>query len=166
MQPSAAVVALVDDDGIAVAVVVVEQVVVNLSEALAVHGFHMNVSQASARETVDDMAVAVYPTLVEQFFQGTLADGTDGDVLAVDGKADGLPDLAVEQVVIVHAALNGDTVDFLDDAACGNLFGGQRAALDGLLDAETVAIIGGVEEDTQMGRGLRGTIRIVAGASM
>ena len=63
MEPTAAVEAGVDDDGVAVAVAA-EQAVVDGLEAAVVHTLDVDVAHASAGEGVDEGLVALDPHLV------------------------------------------------------------------------------------------------------
>ena len=47
VQPSAAIATLVDDDGVAAAVLVAEQFAVDVTEVLAVHGSDVNIGYAT-----------------------------------------------------------------------------------------------------------------------
>ncbi len=173
VQPSAAVVALVHDHCVAVAVLVGEQFAVDGAEALAVHGLHVDVGYLAVRHAVHDGAVAVYPTLVEQFLLCGLRDGLDGEVEAfalgvLDGEAHVLACLSVEQGVVVLACLDGLAVYLLDDGSCARLvlLHGEGAALDDLLYLQSVALVGGVEEHAEGCRGEGGSLCGVAAAGV
>ena len=75
MEPASAIVALVDDDTAAIAVLVAEQITIHLTETVAVHRLDVHVGHLPARETVDELAVTVYPTLVDKVAECRLADG-------------------------------------------------------------------------------------------
>ena len=65
-------------------------------------------------------------------------------------------------MVVVHAFADGHAVNLLDDAARGNAFHGQGAALDDLLNAQAVAVVVRVEEHAYLGGLLRRAVRVVA----
>ena len=142
VQPAAAVVAFIDDDGLAVAVLVAEQFTIDGAERWAVHFLDMDIGQLTAREAVHQGTVAVHPALVEQFILLALADGLDCDIRAllgrrvVDGDMDGLASLAIKHPVVILASQNVVTIDFLDDAAGGDtcLLHVKGTTLDDLLD--------------------------------
>ena len=174
VQPAATIVALVHDDGAAVAVTVAEQVAVNLAEAVAIHGLDMDVGHLSAGQAVYQLAVAVDPALVDERAELCLRDGLDNDGERrcsggpADGDVDGLASLAVEHPVVVLAGLDGMAVNLLDDAAGGDarIPDGEGAALDDLQHTQSVALVVGVEEEAQAGRLQCGAVRIVAGTGV
>ena len=169
VQPAAAVVALIHDDGLAVAVSVAEQLAIDGAETLTVHLLDMDIGQLPTRQAVDQRAVAVHPALVEQFGLLALADGLDGDIKAlallgvIDAHADRFAGLAVEHPIVILALTDLVAVDLLDDAASGHsrLLDGKRATLDDLLHAQAVALIGVVQEQAQRGGLEGGTLGIV-----
>ena len=69
VQPATTIVALVDDDSLAVAVLLVQHLAVDFAEACTVHGLDVDVSHLTTRETVYQLAVAVYPALVDERVQ-------------------------------------------------------------------------------------------------
>ena len=105
------------------------------------------------------MFVAVYPALVKQIVEGTLADGLDDDVATlailgiVNGDVRSLASLAVQHIVVVFATLDGLSVYLLDDIASFHtrVALSKGSTLDDFLDAQSIAIILLVNEYTQMG---------------
>lgn len=147
VQPSAAIVAFVYDDGVLGAVLCTEQFAVDGAEAVAVHLPDVDVGDSSVREAVYHGAVAVYPASVEQVFLLTLGNGFDGNVepllgLGVEDRhADGLACLSVEQIVVVLVLEDGLAVNLLYDAAAHDVgfLHCERAALDDLFHLQAVA---------------------------
>ena len=74
VQPAATIMALVYDYSVSVSVLVAQQFTVNGAETLRIHRLNVNISDASARNAVNESAVAVYPSLVEQVVEFTLRD--------------------------------------------------------------------------------------------
>ena len=157
VQPASAVVAFIDDDSLAVAVLVAEQFTIDGAERRAVHLLDMDIGQLAAREAVHQSTVAVHPALVEQFILLTLADGLDGDIRTllgrrvIDGDMDGLAGLAIKHPIVILAGQNVVAVNFLDDTAGGDtcLLHVKGATLDDLLDTKAVALIGIVQEEAK-----------------
>ena len=131
----------------------------------------MDVGQSSVRQAVDELAVAVDPSAIEQFGLLAVADGFHADVEALlgrwieDSHADGLAGFTIKHPVIIFSSSDVDAIDSLDNApGCDTgLLNVKGAALDDLLDAQAVTLISIIEEKAQ-GRGLkRGSIGIVSG---
>ena len=111
VQPAATIVTLIYDDGILGAVLLAQQFTIYGAETLAVHRLHVHIGYSAVRNTVHDGTVSIHPSLVEQLLLGTLRDGLDGEVEALalsvlDGKADVLASLSVEQRIVVFACLD------------------------------------------------------------
>ena len=159
MQPAAAIVTLIDDNGLAVAVLVTEQFTIDGAETLTVHLLDVNIGQLTMRKTIDQCTVAVHPAFVEQFILITLADGLDIDVEAlsclgvIDTDANGLAGLAIEHPVVVLIGKNLIAIDLLDDAAGSYtcLLHIEGATLDDLINLQTVTLIAVVQEESQSG---------------
>ena len=133
----------------------------------------MNISDASARNAVNESAVAVYPTLVEQIVEFALRDSLHRNLhLLAFGVSDAesyiLANLSVEQWEVVHSGFNLLAVDALDDAAgCyACILHIERTTFDNLLNLQAVALILRVEEYTQVGCGKRTVACVVAGSCM
>ena len=60
------------DYSVSVSVLVAQQFAVNGAETLRIHRLNVNISDASARNAVNESAVAVYPSLVEQVVEAAL----------------------------------------------------------------------------------------------
>ena len=130
----------------------------------------MHVGHLTARETVNQLAVAVYPALVDEVAERRLADGLDrhfeglAALRFAHGDAYGLAGLAVEHPVIVLASLDGVAVNLFDDAARGDtrFLDGKGTALDDFLHFEPITVIGRVEEQAEAGGLQRCTVWIEA----
>ena len=173
VQPAATIMALVYDYSVSVSVLVAQQFAVNGAETLRIHRLNVNISDASARNAVNESAVAVYPSLVEQVVEFALRDSLHRNLhlLALgvsDAEAYILANLSVEQWEVVHSGFNLLAVDALDDAAGCNarILHIERTTLDNLLNLQTVALILRVEEYSQVGGGKRAVRSVVAGSCM
>ena len=62
---------LVNHYCITIAIALAEQFLIHLAETLAIHGFYVNIGDASARDAIYKSTIAVNPTLVKQFFEFT-----------------------------------------------------------------------------------------------
>ena len=133
----------------------------------------MNISDASARNAVNESAVAVYPSLVEQVVEAALRDSLHRNLhLLALGVSDAetyiLAYLSVEQWEVVHSGFNLLAVDALNDAAgfYARILHIERTTLDNLLNLQAVTLILRVEEYTQVGCGERAVRSVVAGSCM
>ena len=144
---------LVNHYCITIAIVLAEQFLIHLAETLAIHGFYVNISDASARDAIYKSTIAVNPTLVKQFFEFTRRYRFDDDVLFLTLHTDAyrFACLAVEQCIIVVASHNLHSINTLDDVAWlhSSLLHCKRSTLDYLLYLESVAFPFLVEEESE-----------------
>ena len=72
VQPATAIMTLIHNHCVTIAILVAQQLAIYRAETLAVHRLHVNVSDATARNAIHDGAVSIHPALVEQLLLRSL----------------------------------------------------------------------------------------------
>ena len=173
MQPTAAVEAGVDDDGLPVAVAS-QQLGVGVSETGAVHACHVDIADLPVGELVHHILALFDPALVKQVVQTGGIDGFDVFVPlflfggVVDGDAGAFAGFAFQQREVIFACLDFAVVDFADNHACLDFIVRQveGTAGDDLGDFQSVARMVRVEECAQSGSGSPAHAGTVSGTRM
>ena len=144
---------LVNHYCITIAIALAEQFLIHLAETLAIHGFYVNISDASARDAIYKSTIAVNPTLVKQFFEFTRRYRFDDDVLFLTLHTDAyrFAGFTIEQGIIVVASHNLHSVDTLDNVTSLHscVLHCKWSTLDYLLYLESVAIPFLIEEKSE-----------------
>ena len=158
MQTATTIEADVDNDTIAL-VVLTQYLAVNLAIAGIVHRLDVNISQTTARDTVDDVLVVFNPALVEEVVECAATDGFNhlfpslagGRVAeAYKGLHTSLPVEHDGVVVLVGDLLS---IDFLYYASRANFRLGvaERSSSHHFGNFESFAGVAHVVEQTQVG---------------
>ena len=117
MQTTSSVEAGIDDDAVAV-VVLAQDVRIDGTEAIVVHGLDVYVSQASVGPFLHILGTLFYPPVVEQSVELSVADGLDDLIPAlsvvrvVEGEEGLLAGQSVEQRGEVRVTVDFRSVDF------------------------------------------------------
>ena len=167
VQPAAAVVAGIHDQGIAGSVLA-EGLGIDLAEAGGVHPAHVDIAHAAAGKLLHALLVIAYPPLIEGL--GIIGAGGDEYILLLairlDAEDDALAVLAGEGPVPGSAGLDGLAFDGEDQIPLLHFGSGglEQAVGKELLDLESLAGIALVEDDSEMAGAHRGTA--VAGSGV
>ena len=144
----------VHDNGIAHAVLLGEQVLVELVEGSGIHGLDVNIGYATTGKAVHHVLVATYPTLVEQFLLLAPRDGTHHYLLLLTlyAKACGLASLTCKHGIVIDASLYLLSVYGHDDVTSLDVLAHiQRTTGEHLCHLDTRTLICLVGKDTQLG---------------